>query len=315
MFKILAAMIGMVAGEGRAAPLRVDLNPDNHRGDVVTPWAENWAFDPARPSRTFGGISVSLSSPSPMTVRWYKPLLVHGATFTSDGVVSQRRLEIAIAGLTPGRHSLSTYHNRLDEGEPPAYNITIGGGVRVSGLRPTTRVHNDADSAIAYVEFEAESDPVVVAIVATGGDGAVILNGFEIDAPDPNRKAIKPSPADGDGHVDADSGSTSLSWTSRTPAARHELYVGESREAVEAAGRSSPEFRGDLTTAAARVDAPSGRRDTYWRVDEVADSGEVDARRRLVVPPATPRLPGRRGIRPVLARRAWRAGDRGDEPG
>src|SRR5262249_25959648 len=127
----------------------------------------------------------------------------------------------------------------------------------------------------AYVEFRAGSDPVVVAVTARGGDREVILNGFEIDAPDPNRKAIKPSPADHDGHANGDSGSIALSWSSRAPAARHELYFGTDRAAVEAAGRSSPEFRGSLAVATSRVDGLSSHRDAFWRVDEIAESGEV----------------------------------------
>jgi len=38
--------------------------------------------DPPGRSR---GVTVTLRSPSPLVVRWYKPLLVHGATITSDG--------------------------------------------------------------------------------------------------------------------------------------------------------------------------------------------------------------------------------------
>jgi hypothetical protein len=278
MLKILIVMIppiGLVAGAGRAAPLRVDINPDNGRGDVVTTGAENWPFDPARPSRAFGGVTVTLRSPSPMAVRWHKPLLVHGATLTSDGVAARGSLEIVIAGLSSGRHSLATFHNRLADGEPPVYDVAVGGSPLLTGLRPTTRVHDDADASVAFVEFRAGSAPIVIAVTARGGDREVILNGFEIDAPDPNRKAIKPSPDDHDGHADADSSSITLSWSSRAPAARHELYFGTDRAAVEAAGRSSPEFRGSLAVATSRVDGLSSHRDAFWRVDEIAESGEV----------------------------------------
>jgi hypothetical protein len=278
MLKVLVAMIaaiGLVVGTGRAAPLRVDLNPNNGRGDVITPRWENWPFDPARPSRTFAGVAVTLRSPSPMAVRWYKPLLVHGATLTSDGVAARESLEIVIVGLAPGRHSVATFHNRLADGEPPCYDVAVDGEPRLTGLRPTTRVHDDADASVAYVEFRAGADPIVVAITARDGDREVILNGFEIDTPDPNRKAIKPSPADRDGHVDADSGSIALTWSSRARAARHDLYFGADRAAVEAAGHSSPEFRGSSMVATYRVEGLSSHRDAFWRVDEVAESGAV----------------------------------------
>lgn len=267
--------LGLAGAQGLAAPLRVDLNPDNRRGDVGSPWRENWPFDPARPSRLFAGLSVTLRSPSPMAVRWYKPLLVHGATLTSDGVVAQGKLEIVLTGLEPGRHSLATFHNRLEIGEAPVFDVSVGGEPKRRGLRPTTRVHDDADATIAYVEFEAGAGSTVVTIDARGGDREVILNGFEIDSPDPNRKAIKPSPANHDGHADADSGSIALAWSSRTSAAHHDLYLGPDRSAVEAAGRSSPEFKGSMATQTYRAEGLSSHRDVFWRVDEVDALGQI----------------------------------------
>jgi hypothetical protein len=255
--------------------LRVDLNPDNGRGDVVTPKCENWPFDAKRPTRSFGTVEVALQSPSPLSVRWYKPLLVHGATLTSDGVVASGRLDIVLSGLKPGRHTLATFHNRIDEGEAPAYRVSVDGLVRLEDVRPTSRVHDDADAACAYVEFVASDAPVMVRVEATGGDGQVILNGFELDGADPNRKAIKPSPADDDEHVDADGGTASLTWTSRTPAASHDLYVGLDRDSVASADRSSPEFRGGRDSAGHTLNGLSSRREVYWRVDEVDASGRV----------------------------------------
>ena len=265
----------VVAASGRCAPLRVDLNPDNRRADVRSPDRENWPFDPAKPSRTFGDVMVSLRSPSPLAVRWYKPLLVHGATLTSDGIAATGSLEIVIAGLTPGRHSVALFHNRLTDTEVPTYTIAVGGRTQVKGLKPTTKVHNDADATCSYVELDAANDPAVITITADGSDREVIVNGFEIDAPDPNRKAIKPSPADNDGHVNADAGSVVLSWTSRTPAARQLLYFGPDRAAVAAADRSSHEFQGELTDATFRASGLSSHHDAYWRVDEISDSGAV----------------------------------------
>lgn len=271
---LTACALVLAAAAGRS-PIRVDLNPDNGRSDVATPGRENWPFDPARPSREFRGTTVTLRSASPPAVRWYKPLLVHGATMTSDGVAAAGTLEIVLEGLEPGPHTLATFHSRLAEGPPPTYDVSVGGRTVVGGLIPPTRVHDDADAACAFVEFEAGADPVVVAIKGRGGDGEVLVNGFEIDCADPNRKAIKPAPSDGDGHVDAESGSVVLRWTSRRPAARHEIYFGDDRATVEAADRSSPAFRGDSSTAEYRADGLSSHRDAFWRVDEVSASGEV----------------------------------------
>lgn len=272
---VIISSLMLAVGVGAAAPLRVDLNPNNGRGDVLSPWRENWPFDPAKPSRTFGGLSVSLRSASPLVVRWYKPLLVHGATMTSDGVAAQGSLEIVIGGLEPGRHSLATFRNRLSDGEAPVYSIAVDGVPRLDGVRPTTKVHDDADATCGYLEFEAGEQPVVVTIAAGGGDREVILNGFEVDAPDPNLEAIKPSPPDHDGHADADSGSIMLAWTSRSPAKRHALYLGDDRITVESAGRSSPGFRGELTTASFLAKGLSSGADVFWRVDEISATGSV----------------------------------------
>src|SRR4051812_33802782 len=97
---ILANMMvcTLVLAATGGAPVRVDLNPDNGRGDVATPGRENWPFNPALPSRSIAGVTVALRSPSPLTVRWYKPLLAHGATLTSDGVAAAGSLEIVLSG-------------------------------------------------------------------------------------------------------------------------------------------------------------------------------------------------------------------------
>src|SRR4051794_35277880 len=106
---LLFPLVVSAAEPGR--PLRVDLNPPNGRGDIVTPEAENWAFVVDSPSRRFGDVSVALRSPSPLAVRWYKPLLVHGPTLTSDGVAADGRIDFILSGLSPGRHTLALFHN------------------------------------------------------------------------------------------------------------------------------------------------------------------------------------------------------------
>jgi hypothetical protein len=263
------------AADGPAGPLRVDLNPPNRRSDILTKGWENWALEGAQPSRTFGAIGVTLRSGSPLAVRWYKPLLVHGATMTADGIAAPGSLEMIVTGLSPGRHTLATYHNLLTDGPASRYEISVDGVTKVDGLRPTTKVHNDADAACSYLEIDATGKPVHVSIRSKDGRSEVILNGFEIDTPDPAKKAIKPSPPHDEEHAEADAGSLALAWTSRMPATTHDLYIGNGRADVAAAGRSSPEFRGSLTTASASVENPSSHRDYYWRVDERDGSGQV----------------------------------------
>lgn len=272
---LLAVLAAAAAAEG---PLRVDLNPDNGRSDIRTPEWENWPVKGGSASRKFGAVTVTLRSPSaPLAVRWYKPLLVFGATMTSDGLAAPGTLELVFTGLAPGRHTLATFHNLLAEGPPPHYEVAVDGVAKVDDLRPTTRVHNDADAACAYVAFNAVADkPVVIAIRAKGDPkDEVILNGFELDGSDPTRKAIKPSPAHHEVHGDADSGTLLLEWTAPPSARSHDVYLGENAAAVARADRSAPEFKGNRAEASYAAKGLSSHRDSYWRVDEVDDSGAV----------------------------------------
>jgi hypothetical protein len=270
LIPVLACVLSLAPPAERGAPLRVDLNPNNGRGDVITPGWENWAFDPASPSRAFGPVRVAFRSPSPLAVRWYKPLLVYGATMSSDGVAAADTLEMVITGLSPGRHTLATYHNRLNDGPPGTYQVLVNGAVQHEWLLPSVKVHHDADARSAYVTFDAAGGPVVVTIKALGGgDGEVIVNGFEIDTPDPHHKAIKPSPADGDGHANADNGILSLSWGSQAMHGWHDVYFGTDPAAVARSGRSDPEYKGRDTELSYLAEGLSSRRDYFWRVDEV----------------------------------------------
>lgn len=253
-------------------PLRVDLNPDNGRADVRSVGWENWGFDPKKPARAFGPVTVAFRSGASLRVRWYKPLLVHGATLTSDGLAADGSLTMVITGLAPGPHTLASYHSEPNDGPAAALDILVDGVIKARGVQPSQRVPDDADGACAFVEFQAGDEPVLIEFRAAG-PGEVILNGFEIDAADPNRKATKPVPSDGDDHADADS--LALSWSSRRPAEAHDLYLGPDRAAVASAGRSSAEYKGRLGAASHKADGLSSSRDTFWRVDEIDASGKV----------------------------------------
>jgi len=267
----------IAAATASETPLRVDLNPDNGRADIRTRDWENWAVAGATPERTFGNVHVFLRSTSPLVVRWHKPLLVFGATMTSDGVAAAGSLNLVLSGLAPGKHTLATFHSQVTEGPAPHYEVSVDGVPKVNDLQPTTRVHNDIDAACAFIEFTAAEKPVVVSIkaIGEGENREVILNGFEIDASDPTRKAIKPSPAQHELHADSDSGTLPLEWTAPASARSHDVYLGESAASVAGAGRSAPEFRGNQTGASYAAKGLSSHRDYYWRVDEIDASGAV----------------------------------------
>ncbi len=267
---LTVALLVVAAASRAETPLRVDLNPDNGRGDVLTRESENWPVSGQTPSRTFGGVTVTFRSSSPLAVRWYKPLLVFGATMTSDGIAADGSLEMVLSGLTPGRHTLAAFHNLVTDAPPGHYEVLVDGVPVLKDIRPTTKVHDDSDAACSYVEFKASEKPVVITYRAAGGEGReVIVNGFEIDTPDPNRRAIKPVPAHNNEHADADKGSLTLTWTARPTAATHDIYFGSDREAIALADRTSPEFKGNRSTATYTAEGVSSRQDYFWRVDEV----------------------------------------------
>lgn len=260
---------------GPRRPLRVDLNPANGRGDILTRGWENWAIEGPSPSRTFGALTVTLKAPTPLAVRWYKPLLVHGATLTSDGVAAIDSLDVIIDGLTPGKHSLAAYHSLVTDAPSGFYDILVDGRPTSTRIQPTTKVHHDQDAACSYVEFKAADAPVVITFKSPGHE--VIVNGFEIDTEDPNRRAIKPSPPHDDEHADADSDALSLGWNIRNLKvdSTYDVYLGEQREAVAAAGRSAPEFRGNRREATYRAEGLSDHSDRFWRVDVVDKAGGI----------------------------------------
>jgi hypothetical protein len=272
---VLCAMLfpALVSGPGK--PLKVDLNPPLGRSDLLTPDWENWAVTDTEMERTFDGVTVALKSRAPLRGCWYKPNLL-GATMASDGMAAVGPLELVITGLAPGRHTLVTYHNWLENSTPGLFSIKVDGALRVGGLRPTTKVRSDTDPTLSYLEFEATNRAVVVTIAPDDpGAGQVVLNGFELDTSDPHAKAIRPSPGDRDEHVDADSGTLDLTWTAPVSAVSHDVYFGHDRAAVESADRSSPLYRGSRTAIGETLSGLSSHDDDYWRVDEVDAAGKV----------------------------------------
>ena len=180
------------------AAVKVDLNVADDRKDSLTRGWENWAVEhSAHVKREFGGVAVSLRAvggASLLTDTW-RPGIAAGATVSADGVVvrgtGRVAVEISLAGLTPGRHSLVTWHNWLsDKSAPGPCDVAVDGVVIARGVKPSAGATNDFDAASAFVEFTAKAgQPVVVRVEA---EGAVVLNGFELGAANPVLRASRP---------------------------------------------------------------------------------------------------------------------------
>src|SRR5262245_58827159 len=178
------------------AQLRVDLNQDNGRGDVLAPGWTSWRVqEKETASARFGDVTATLRAVGPgakLATAWWKPGFDYPARMASDGVVSGK-LELVLRGLPAGKHSLATYHNALTEAKPGRITVAAQGGASVT-VAPSSRVKHDADAASAFVELTVEAGKDVVVTFTPEAGGSVTLNGFELDHSDPARRAARPEP-------------------------------------------------------------------------------------------------------------------------
>ena len=121
-----------------------------------------------------------------------------------------------------------------------------------------------------------------------------MINGFELDTPNVAKQATNPTPADGDEHVDCDSGQRDAVVEGRASGATsHDVYFGEDLTALQSATRTSPLFKGNQTGTTFAVSGFYSMKTYYWRIDEVDAQNVADARQRLVLPPAPAGVPAR----------------------
>jgi hypothetical protein len=220
-----------------------------------------------------------------------------GQKLVSDGVTvapavanAGGQLQMTLTGLSPGPHTLLTYHNAGDSAALPNGLGTLApikiylNGTLANTLTPSIR-STDIATPIAYLEFTVASTASVTTVLfaadptATANTKNVVLNGFEIDTPNSTRIANTPSPADADEHVDADAGSATLAWAPALAgnAASHDVYLGTSLSAVKTATRASSTYLGNLTTLSRSVPVTDSFATYYWRIDEVDSLGNATA--------------------------------------
>ena len=276
----------MVLGPGFSShgdELRVDLSRSGRRDTAASHFIE-WQVNPENPSTNFGAIKVTLRAVSgKLEGGLYKSAIDYGARLACDGIITSRAgrngaLELVISGLAPGAHRIATYHNSTWPAERSCgpFELFVNGALARTNIQPSVQVTNDYDIASTYTQVLAEPDNEVVLRFQTIGTATnVILNGFEIDTSDPTRKAIKPSPANDEEHVDADSGFTMLTWTAPASAVSHHIYFGEDAAAVASADLKSPLFKGNQTSIGYRAANLNHFGTWFWRVDEQDSSGKI----------------------------------------
>ena len=284
-----------------AAELKVDINNSGRPvqeglDPAFTPWSKTttWLTGGDKISASFDGVTVTLARAgevggSLQTGYWKSGVqnATHNLKLTADGLKvadgdSGARLEMRIAGLSPGAHTLLLYLNSWDETPSVApLDISVNGAQVIDDLPVSVRVSDNSQAATAYLSINAETDRDVVVLLKAETRGQaksrnVHLNGFEIDTPNPKAQAHRPFPAHADEHVDADNGSLTLAWApAPSGAVSSDLYLGTDAEAVRGATRASPEFKGGLKVVQYPLEGLKSHLTYYWRVDSLASDGTV----------------------------------------
>lgn len=275
-----------------------DLNPDNGRGDVLTLGAVNWPIGSGEKfERAHAGWNVSLapanSTGEKLTFAWWKAGYDSGATLASDGITSEQpgvAVRLRISGLQPGRHSLVTWHNALDE--MPNHSAILVKAIHPSAASiparciASHRARKDDSANTSYVVYEVAADGIAdILYQPEDPQERVIINGFCIDAPDPSTLPTELSPAGEDEHTTEnptlswkpphDRSGLSRSATSDRSDMQFYIYFGTNRERVYAAERTDPEFMAEQSQTSFQASAEDCLENYFWRVDTRFADGSV----------------------------------------
>ncbi|MCH5720154.1 hypothetical protein [Niabella hibiscisoli] len=273
--------------------IRVDFDESSRKvREVNENGYTSWQLAPgAADKKTINGISVTVSKPGSgnesLSTAWYKVGMQtpHFARLISDGLTlksanPEAAIELRISGLSPGTHSLLTYHNLPLSGSESGFSA-IGifrDGVLLTKVQPSVRALKTKDAARAYINVRVKSgEDVTFSFRAMDRSSNVIrdivINGFEMNTPDPSRQANAAFPLNADEHVEMDERKISLRWQAAPGTKQHDVYFGKDSALVAAAGLQSALYKGRQTDSIYNMgDLYSG--DTYyWRVDEVSSTG------------------------------------------
>lgn len=290
---VLLVLITLIPGFLRAQnhTIKVDLNINGRKDkEVNQPGYYSWHLqDGQTDSMTFEDVTVTFKKAGQtgkaLETCWDKVSLQHPyyARLVNDGItVEEGRSGGAIAmhirGLSPGKHTLLTYHNETQSAENNTFSpidIYVDGKLQVNDLQPTVRVTNNAGAATAYLHLNIKKGKeVVVLFVAEKENNAtsknVVINGFELNTPNIKKQAVKPFPSNRNEHIKAENSSLDLKWTSAKDAYSHDVYFGTDSAAVASAGHASPLFKGNQQDTVFNVNDLYSMTTYYWRIDEVS---------------------------------------------
>lgn len=242
-----------------------------------------------------GGVTITLIRKGPYGVQlratWNKAIVqlpylarLTGDGLTVDGATAGAQIEMRISGLPAGRHSILTYHNHVDN---PATNtfapidIYLNGVQKYDNLKQTVRELVPAQAAIAYVYADVTAGEDVVMLFAGDTTAAgfnnksFLINGIEINTPNPQYQSRQPFPENTDEHVNADDGTLTLSWLNAPNGVASHVYLGTDSALVAAATPSSAEYKGRRTTASYVATGQDSKPVYWWRVDQEDADGNI----------------------------------------
>ncbi|MBN2576712.1 MAG: T9SS C-terminal target domain-containing protein [Deltaproteobacteria bacterium] len=237
-------------------------------------------------SNTFAGITFTFAKAgangTALRSDWQKAAIqapnyarLLGDGLTVDGGEAGAQIQMTIKGLSAGPHSLLAYINQTGNVASAApIDVLMGDTVEIAGALPSIRALTTASAKTVYLQFDAQAGEDVVIlfraeISSSAASKNVMINGFDLNVPNPADQASQPSPENGDEHVDCDAGSATLSWKAASTAVSHDVYVGDDLVALQSATRSSPFFRGNQTGTSYKLAAVDSLKTTYWRIDEI----------------------------------------------
>jgi hypothetical protein len=285
---LVAAFCSLAPMAADAESLRVDLSPDNGRKPALSPDCANWVFkDAPTISAQYGDVTVTFrtagnAGAAGLTGGYWKGGEDFGVHDAIDGVTVKDadkggQIEMVIAGLPAGRHSVVTWHSSVHNADLSPFDVYVDGAVKLKGVKPSQRVKDEYDATSAAFEVEATAGKDVVVLFKPDGSGKldnVIVNSFEIDGIDPAKRAIKPFPAHKDEHA---AENPVLTWTPSKTATAHHVYFGTNADAVANATPTSKEFVGKQSEPKFVTKDLSHYDTYYWRVDELQSDDPASA--------------------------------------
>ena len=275
------------------ASIYVDFDEAGRQSSEVTETNYNgWAIsETSSADTTIDGVTftVSLYNSTGTSIKcdWYKTAVQspYYARLVGDGLTvvdgnSGGSIQMTIAGLSAGTHTLLTYHNTTNGYDHAEVNVTVNGTKLISNLTQTNRALYTDSAAFSYVTFTVTSGQTVTVLYTPNTSSSssyqnVMINGFALDVPNSAYQAKSPYPDDLDYHADADDGSLTLSWTAASNAKSHNIYFGTDSSTVLNATTSSSVYQGNQSGTSYSTSKLTDINTYYWRVDEVDSSGTL----------------------------------------